>query len=188
MTCSFTTRLQPWRNMSDQEKEELVKRPAFDWILWLKWVLVTTLGWATGYVLSGLVTGLEFGVGLVLGIAQWIVLRSLVRQASWWIVASAVGWALGYMVATKVLPAVAVVLHGAVIGAIIGAMQWLVLRRWAQRAAWWIAISALGWAVGPILGASLVGAGVGAATGFALELLLRHARPEGTRGTIPREI
>ena len=36
--------------------------------------------------------------GLVLGVAQWLVLRQHVRRAGWWIVASAVGWLIAAFV------------------------------------------------------------------------------------------
>lgn len=151
------------------------RTPSFDWILWLKWILVSTLGWVAGLAL---LADVVIAMGAVMGVMQWIVLRSLVRRAGWWILATAVGWAVGHVVVSIVPPVEAVVVQGAVLGAVIGTMQWFVLRRWVYRAAWWIVMSTLGWAVGPVLGASLVGAVVGAVTGFALELLLRHARLE----------
>ena len=117
-------------------------------------------------------------IGALVGIAQWIVLRSLFRQAGWWILASAPGWAASHELLGTVLPVGDVFLYGAVIGASIGAAQWLVLRRWVYRAGWWVVITILGWAVGPILGTSLTGAVVGATTGLALELLSRHPRLE----------
>ncbi|MEJ2737181.1 MAG: hypothetical protein P8189_27075 [Anaerolineae bacterium] len=159
--------------MSSQEKRS--KTTTFDWIFWLKWVLASTLGWVVGLLLP---RSAGMTIGALVGIAQWIVLRPLFRQSGWWILASAVGWAASYTLLSMVLPVGDVFLYGGVIGVTIGAAQWLVLRRWASRSGWWVAISTLGWAVGPILGTSLTGAVVGATTGLALELLRQHARPE----------
>jgi Na+(H+)/acetate symporter ActP len=32
--------------------------------------------------------------GLIVGIAQWLVLRRYVRHAAWWIIANGIGWAV----------------------------------------------------------------------------------------------
>jgi len=148
-------------------------RPSFDWLLWLKWVLASTLGWVAGVLLP--VYG-ALAVGTMVGIAQWVVLRPRFKQAGWWILASALGWVLGQILVTAVLPIQNTFLQGAVLGGTLGIAQWLILRRWVHRAGWWIVLSAVGWSAGPILGASLVGAVAGAITGLALELFLRYAR------------
>jgi hypothetical protein len=148
------------------------KTLSFDWVFWLQWVLVGTLGWFLGLALIG-----DVGIGAAMGIMQWLVLRPQVRQASWWIVASIVGWIIG-LVAIAVVPPEIGALTGIMLGVVFGTAQWFILRRWVDGAGWWIVVSALGWAVGPIFGVLFVGAVVGAVTGIALELLLRHPRPE----------
>jgi hypothetical protein len=67
------------------------------------------------------------------------------------------GGALATAVAGRVdaLPAAAAA--GALAGAVIGAGQWLVLRRRLPGAGWWIAATAAGQAVGLAAGAALVG-------------------------------
>jgi hypothetical protein len=162
---------------TESEQESGDKSPSFDWILWLKWILASTLGWAVGWALAG-----EITIGAVIGIMQWIVLRPLVPQAGWWALASAVGWPVGQMLVVTTFPTKVGVIAGAFLGAILGISQWIVLRRWFHQAGWWIVMSTLGWALGlaGMLGPSLVGAVVGATTGFALELLLRHPRPPGS--------
>ncbi|MBS1252177.1 MAG: hypothetical protein MAG451_01215 [Anaerolineales bacterium] len=148
-------------------------KPSFDWAFWFRWILVNTLGWLLGWTLLH-----QTGIGAVIGLTQWFVLRSLAPQAGWWVLLSAGGWAIGQVVVITVLPPQVGVLAGAVLGATTGIAQWLVLRRWVHRAGWWIVMSILGWALGltGVLGASLVGAVAGGVTGFALELLLRHPR------------
>ena len=67
-----------------------------------------------------------------------------------WVLATAVGWAAGETVAFAVPEDNVAIgaLHTAVIGALIGAVQWLVLRRWLAGAGWWVAASAAGMALG----------------------------------------
>jgi hypothetical protein len=115
-------------------------------------------------------------IGALVGIVQWVVLRSLFPQAAWWILASALGWAASHILLSAALAVGDVTLSGAITGVTLGTAQWLALRRWVYLAGWWVVISTLGWAAGPVLGASLTGAVVGATTGLALELLRRHPR------------
>jgi hypothetical protein len=164
----------------DEKKQEA---PSFDWVLWFKWILVSTLGWLTGFAFPDL---LAAAIGVAMGILQWLVLRSLFQRAGWWVLASGAGWAVGFVAITYLLPEEIAVLQGIILGASIGVAQWIVLRQWVPRAYWWMPMSALGWAVGPILGALLVGGVVGAATGFTLELLVRHPYPETFKGMIPQ--
>ncbi len=158
-----------------QKEPEHAQAPSFDWVFWLKWVLVSSLGWLLGILLPQEGT---VAIGLAMGLLQWIVLRNLIPQAGWWIAASGLGWALGFLVTEYLLPAEIVVLQGAFLGLFMGLLQWLVLRQKVRLAAWWILVSALGWAIGPILGLPLVGAVVGATTGLTLELLTRPLRHE----------
>lgn len=118
-------------------------------------------GFATTVVFSLLAALLEGGV---LAFAQWRVLRrSLeVGYAPWawgtiWPAAIAylVGmlagprlWDLGLSMATIAFVAVGMLLG---IGALLGFGQWLVLRRLARGASWWVPCSALGWAGGVAL-------------------------------------
>jgi ABC-type enterochelin transport system permease subunit len=68
--------------------------------------------------------------------------------------------------------------NGALVGTLIGAMQWLILRWQVSRAGWWVLASALGSAVGFAPGqvaGQLVGVAV---TGIALVWLLRQPAQE----------
>ena len=151
------------------------KQSTFEWVFWLKWIFASTLGWLFGWALLG-----EIGIGLVTGTLQWFILRELVLQAGWWILASALGWAGGLVLIVLVLPPEAGVLGAILVGAIIGAAQWLVLRRWVYGAGWWVPISALGWAAGLMgfLGIWMVGTLVGGVTGIPMELMMRNPRPD----------
>ena len=108
-------------------------RATFDWAIWLQWVLVTTVGWMLGLALGG-----EIGVGLFVGLAQWVVLRRYFSQAGWWILASAAGWIAGWVIITSgliVSPGgglFTAIVSGAAFGLTVGVAQWFVLRRWTK--------------------------------------------------------
>jgi hypothetical protein len=69
--------------------------------LWLAWTLATALGMLIGYLPLALVIGsLDLGLarvivpiitGLLLGLAQWLVLRPYVAQSYDWIINGAAG-------------------------------------------------------------------------------------------------
>jgi hypothetical protein len=71
-----------------------------EWWLWVKWVLVTTVVGFFG--VAGLTLGVMGGVvytsvltvvfGVLVGTAQWRLLRKHVPQAGRWVLATAVGW------------------------------------------------------------------------------------------------
>lgn len=128
---------------------------------WLSWLLLTVLGsglgWLAGWWVSYRVPGelatisLGFVTGLVLGLAQWLVLRGLFRGSSWWIVATALGWAIGFAggaylanLANLVDLSFSLAL-GATIGLCSGIAQWLVMRRVSSYAAWWVPVSIFCW-------------------------------------------
>lgn len=65
------------------------------------WVSLTALGYGIGYIAGGF--AMKWGIGewealavggMVIGIAQWLVLRQHTTQAGWWIPATAAGFAL----------------------------------------------------------------------------------------------
>jgi hypothetical protein len=118
--------------------------------------------------------------GLVVGIAQWFVLRQLIENLSapLWVKATVlsalIAWTLGMMPSTIISltetatteaptpPSDLIIyglsaLMGLVFGLILGAAQFWVLRRHLQRAGWWAVANSVAWAVGmPII---FVGAG-----------------------------
>jgi hypothetical protein len=148
--------------------------PSFNWTLWVEWVGATAIGWLMGGLL--LPDLALFSVGLVMGILQWVVLRQYLRRAGWWILASAVGWSGGWAIALALAPQGIGILTEPLLGAAMGTLQWLVLRRQLHQAGWWIVVSGLAWTIAltGFTGQLLAGAVVGAVTGIALELLLRY--------------
>lgn len=137
---------------------------SFNWTLWVSWVFLTMVGWLVGWVFLG-----EFWIGLGVGAAQWIALRSRLEQSYWWVLASLIGWAIGHLAVLNLIPNVAREWAGLPIGLSLGIAQWIVLRKHNPRSWWWIVINALGWllAMTGLLGGSLVGALAGAVTGVA---------------------
>ena len=89
--------------------------------------------------------------------------RAQVDWGFWlqWVLASIVGWALGAIVSllvSAIAPVVGAipVVGGSIVGAGVGIMQWLVLRRRFHRAGWWVLASTMGSAVGWAVGQNLI--------------------------------
>jgi hypothetical protein len=169
--------------------------------MFLAWLLVTTLGstagWALGWQASYLAPGwlavfaLAGVMGLVLGAAQWLVLRANLGGAGWWAAATGLGWAAGFPLGAETAGRLGLVglpfglLAGLVTGAALGLLQWLVLRRQVTRAFWWVPVSVFAWASALIYyrpGANwlglLFGLLVGIASGVALLWLVYRPRDE----------
>lgn len=134
--------------------------------------------------------------GSAVGLAQWSVLRQRLPTLTWqsWLVATATGaliaWTLGMVPSTVFSMSAAATAEpppemsdlliyslaagmGFVLGAILGAPQWWVLRRHLPGAGWWIPANMLAWAVGMpavFLGMSLAPA-AGVTVAFVLTLL-----------------
>jgi hypothetical protein len=102
--------------------------------------------------------------GAIVGLAQWWVLGhylpTLTRRV--WLLATVLGaivaWMTGMMLSTlgadfiSARESTAALLFGAtlgpVVGALLGAAQWLALRHYVQRAGWWVLANALAWTAG----------------------------------------
>jgi hypothetical protein len=97
-----------------------------------------------------------------------------------------IGGVLGIAISGRLDSVPAALVGGALVGAVIGGGQWLVLRRLLPDAAWWIAATACGQSVGLAVGAPLVsygtepgdlaiqGAVAGLTTGVLQSLVLRR--------------
>jgi hypothetical protein len=187
------------------------------WNMWLQWTLANVVGEVLGLGLAGVVAivmvltigepetvlaalmmaGVMIAAGtlegVIVGFAQWLVLRRRIRRMSRreWITATAIGafaaWVIGMAPSTlmalnqsagssqppeirdAVKYALAAVM-GAALGMILGAPQWRVLRRYASGASLWIWANAAAWAVGmPVV---FIGAGASPAGASALSVAL----------------
>ena len=95
------------------------------------WILYSLLSWAVGFFLGAQVasvlglTEFAFGVaigailGLILGISQWLLLRSKFSGAGWWIIFNMVAWSSSLVVYLPGANAMGL-LYGGVSGAITG--------------------------------------------------------------------
>src|SRR5512146_2280322 len=104
--------------------ETKVERNEFS--LWLAWTLATAIGMMIGYLPAALfVSDLDVGIdrvivpllaGLLIGVAQWLVLRSYVTGSHDWILYHAGGWVVGYALGLFVVQALAQVPFGGLAG------------------------------------------------------------------------
>lgn len=159
------------------KRARLQKTAPFDWAVWFKWIIATTLGWILAVAIF---SGIPYiAAGFTLGILQWLVLQHRIRQAWRWILASAIGWAIGGSIGYFIAPLDPGILTGLVIGAAAGIAQWLILRQENFWAGWWIPISLIAWTtgLGMVPGLFSTGALAGAISGLALVLLLPNPKP-----------
>ncbi len=144
--------------------ETKVKRNEFG--LWLAWTLATALGMLIGYLpLALLVGSLDLGVarvivpiisGILLGLAQWLVLRPYVSKSYDWILNHAVGWVVGYTLGLFVVQLLSKTPLGMLVGfisfgVIVALFQYPVLRREIPHLATWILANVIGWTLGAYL-------------------------------------
>ena len=174
-------------------------------MFWLKWVLTIfafPIGGAAAIAVAGSIRGpLNAAVGAavagaVIGAAQWLVLRQSVGIGASWVAATSGGLALGLAVAVALFGTGTVggplVIRGLIVGAVVGLMQWLILRHYVSMAWVWVLVVTVCWAVGWIVTRAagvdltrgwyvfgLSGAAVFVAlTGTVLIWLLRHPVPK----------
>ncbi len=85
-----------------------------------RWVVATFIGWTLGYFITLFVLPPELAplkgmvIGLMTGIAQWLILRQELHWAGWWIVFSTIGWITGLTLLPGIL------LTGTMAGALTG--------------------------------------------------------------------
>ena len=183
-------------------------RQQLSWAVWPLWVAASAVGNGLGAVAADrshdvqsvpiLITALLVILTLP-AILQWLVLRHWLPRAGWWILASAVGnflgffpisWGINRLGPSPYASPVAAFAAFLLSGAVPGAAEWLVLRRWVWRAGWWVLARSIG-SFGAIyvfgfvtrgadvrffLGGLASGALSGAIAGLALMLLLRNPK------------
>jgi len=131
--------------------------------LWFGWTLATAVGMLLGFLPSiPLVDALDLGfarvvvpilAGVLIGFAQWVVLRFYLTATSDWILAGGAAWAAGYALGLFLMQNISGMLLGGVLGyllfgAIAGLVQWPVLRREIPNGVVWILANTLAWAIG----------------------------------------
>ncbi len=142
--------------------------------LWLAWTAATTLGMMLGYLPTALlINDVDYGLariifplfaGILMGLAQWLVLRQYVTNGSHnWVLHNAGGWIIGYFLAFLLASALSRVPFGSIIsfllfGLVISIIQWPVLRREIPHLGIWVLANVLGWTLGVFLSQVLMGA------------------------------
>jgi hypothetical protein len=150
---------------------------SFDWALWFQWMMATTVAWVLGrFLLPNLA---YVAIGIALGVLQWFVLQKWIRDAWRWIPVTMLGWWLGTVIILLLVPTGMDFLAGVVTGTILGAAQWLVLRREVHWSGWWILINIVAWTTGYALlpGVLLTGVIAGLITATCMGLLLLYPKP-----------
>lgn len=171
-------------------------------MVWLGWLLATTLGWAIGWFVGATFYGEMFG-GVVSGglggslgwIGQAAILSVVERRLSVaWALSSVAFWLGGLGVAMAVNVLAAGTVHPTPVAIGLGVLlvafgQWLVLQSRFRRAGWWPIVLVLGFVVGGLavslvrlisggavlggVGGAILGAGIGLITGLAFMRLWR---------------
>jgi hypothetical protein len=161
------------------------------WGLWERWIFaisiaqIITLGIIgiasiaashIGYI-QGTYTLIGTLEGMILGFAQWLVLRRYIHHSTRWIIATVVGGLLAWFTGLTITGLMALVyagvsdetkilgffkglfLLGAGLGTVLGFCQWLVIKNQIRRSIWWIVANAAAWSLGlfiAYLGAGMV--------------------------------
>jgi hypothetical protein len=134
--------------------------------LWLGWALATALGLIIGYLPSSLfVSQIDLGIarvivpllaGLMIGLAQWLVLRNYVTHTTDWVFYLGASWVLGYALGLLVVDLLAgsfwgMLLGYVLFGVIIAVFQYPVLHREIPHIWLWILANIVGWTLGGLL-------------------------------------
>ena len=160
--------------MMQHEKQDETRQLAIAPRLWLWWTLATTIAGAIVGALEA--SGFQFiatifFTGLLIGAAQWLVLRQYIPKAFWWIVVSTLGWTFGLVLVApnetfdpliQFLSTLGLwyvfwmnLVKQSIVLAIFGAAQFPILRRFVRKAHRWILVSALGGALDGAIGSTV---------------------------------
>jgi len=100
-------------------------------------------------------------LGITIGILQFLLLRHRLSKMGGWILTATIGWSLlwlGFALKSSPidkieLPSSTVysLFAGAVLGTLIGVMQWLLLRGKLAHASWWIPANLLGFGIAGVI-------------------------------------
>ncbi len=129
-----------------------------------------SVGWVSAISFPLLMIILGAFEGAVLGLAQWLVLRKIINRLSRrsWVFASLTGavmaWALGMLLSTimnltsqnesrspdfsEIQIMLVASAMGIILGIILALPQWIVLRKYVERASWWLGANSVAWAFG----------------------------------------
>lgn len=154
----------------DFDEAKIARRPAG---FWLGWTLATTLGLIAAYVPASLLldpvdpgiarVAVPLIAGLIIGLAQWLVLRNYLTHSGDWVLNLTASWVAGYALAliiVDLLPGsfLSLLLGYILFGVIVAAFQWPVLRREVPQLWMWVLANVAGWTLGALLSQWVIGA------------------------------
>lgn len=146
------------------------------WSFWLGWVLINSLGFAASglmfhnfptafsfppsfeglgvFAITPALAGFLFGAipSLPISALGWWLLRRHISLSRWWILALPLGIGLLHFLSDGFPNAYNLSVPVLASGAVIGILQWNLLRREKGLSAWWIVAQTLGWYLGWALG------------------------------------
>lgn len=197
--------------MSIDVDEAKVNRNEFG--LWAGWTLATAAALVLGFALPALViNNVELGIarivlpllaGFLVGLFQWLALRSYLTHSADWILHGGASWALAFALGLLLIETLSGSVFGTILGyllfgVILAVVQWPVLRREIPQVLPWVLANVIGWGLGALLSqlalnlfvagdviqpfvtslvhAVVTGLVAGALTGLALVYIVR--RPE----------
>lgn len=138
-------------------REQLI----ISWRFWMFWALAF-LGFPIGGLLANVLVGPVTNTvkaalaglitGAVIGLIQWLVLKSIMQLPVWWIAATGAGMAVGLAVSTAVLGIETagneLLWRALITGLCIGIAQWIIFRNILPASAVWVIVIAIGWMIG----------------------------------------
>lgn len=131
--------------------------------MWLEWTLATALGMLLGFLPSIVLVNLldlafariivPLWAGFLIGLAQWVVLRKYLNDASDWVLAAGASWAVGFALGLLIMNGLTGTgLDGffgyILFGIIVAVVQWPILRREIPNVWMWILANVTGWTAG----------------------------------------
>lgn len=189
------------------------KRHNMDWVFWFQWIVATSVGWALAaggraiflpssndnfwdaiYRSIAFISVMLFS-GILVGLAQWLILQRRLPHSRWWIAATFIGTVAESIVFLvegaqgSESPWANSLVKALVVGASVGIAQSYGLRvHQVRRAGWWILASTVGYfatlvassafgvnsVAGYWINVTLQGVMVGVITGLAMIWLLRE--------------
>ncbi|HEY9641587.1 MAG TPA: hypothetical protein V6C57_13950 [Coleofasciculaceae cyanobacterium] len=189
------------------------------WSLWEEWVVAMAIAELVGIGMIaiariaihpvdrvGMIASLHIvGLlqGIVLGLAQWLVLRHYIQHVGKWVLVTAIAALIAWLIGIQAIVIMAfstslnidltagmrttvllreAFLLGAWVGGVMGFAQWLVLKAHIRRAVLWIMVNALAWALG--LSVAFIGARLIQSHPFNLKTALMGAITGLTMGAV----
>lgn len=195
----FNRRKADVTRLSEIEETGDVRAPNIESLLPTHWVLIALWPLVCSVPEAGLLYIGDDWTGVSIGIAQTLLLRTLLGRTcswvGWWLLASMAAWFVMWYTAWFLMRLPFTQL-GLVYGISAGVFQWFVLRGHFWNSGWWILASSLGWSFGFVIGSELhlplfrgdqalaVGFFVaGMITAWPLDYILRHPINGDTLGS-----